>query len=117
MHSEPFKDALFDIRDAILLAQQFVEGLTVESFTASRLHYFATTRALEIISEASRHLPDALRARHSHLPWRAIRDAGNVYRHHYDNVKESRVWETVHLHLPELLAVIEAEIKQLDERT
>jgi uncharacterized protein with HEPN domain len=115
MPSEPVKDALFEIRDAILLAQQFVEGHTLESFTESRLHYFAATRALEIISEASRRLPDALRARHPHLPWRAIRDAGNVYRHHYDNVKESRVWETIHLHLPALLAAIEAEIKQLDE--
>jgi uncharacterized protein with HEPN domain len=87
----------------------------LESFTASRLHYFAATRALEIISEASRRLPDELRARHPHLPWRAIRDAGNIYRHHYDNVEESIVWKTVQEDLPVLLAAIEAEIKQLGD--
>jgi uncharacterized protein with HEPN domain len=112
MPSESVKDALFDIRDSILLARQFVQGLTLESFSASRLHYFATVRALEIISEASRRLPDTLRARHPLIPWRAIRDAGNVYRHHYDNVQESIVWKTVQEDLPVLLAVIEAEINR-----
>jgi uncharacterized protein with HEPN domain len=112
MPSESLKTALLDIRDSILLAQEFVQGLTLESFTISRLHYFATTRALEIISEASRRLPDALRARHPLIPWRAIRDAGNVYRHHYDNVEESLVWKTVHEDLPALLAVIDAEINR-----
>jgi uncharacterized protein with HEPN domain len=112
MPSDSLKNALLDIRDSILLAQEFVQGLTLESFTTSRLHYFAATRALEIISEASRRLPDALRARHPLIPWRAIRDAGNVYRHHYDNVEEAIVWKTVHDELPALLAVIEEEINR-----
>ena len=87
--------ALLDIPDNILWAQQFVQGLTFEAFKASRLHFYATTRAIEIISEASRRLPDELLARHPGLPWRAIRDVGNFYRHAYDNVLEDRVWRTV----------------------
>jgi len=70
MHSESLKAVLFDIRDNILLAQEFVEGLAYERFEESRLHFYAVTRALEIISEASRHLPDDLRERHAHLPCR-----------------------------------------------
>jgi len=102
---------LFDVPDNVLLAQQFVAGLDEKAFSASRLHFYATTRALEVISEASRRLPDEIRDRHPHLPWRAIRDAGNAYRHHYDNVAESRVWDTVHKHLPLLLLAVEAEIE------
>jgi uncharacterized protein with HEPN domain len=67
----------------------------------------------QIISEASRRLPDDLRARHPKLPWRAIRDTGNVYRHQYDNVTEARVWETVHRDLPPLLHAVEAELARL----
>jgi uncharacterized protein with HEPN domain len=33
-----------------LLAQHFVEGLTFDDFKSSRLHVYATTRALEIVS-------------------------------------------------------------------
>lgn len=86
MHSESVKLALYDIRDNVLLAREFVEGLACEGFSDSRLHIYAVTRALEIISEASRRLPEDLRDRHPELPWRSIRDVGNFYRHQYDNV-------------------------------
>ena len=48
MPSEPFRDALFDIRDNILLAQEFVEGLDYASFIESRRDVYAVTRAIEI---------------------------------------------------------------------
>jgi uncharacterized protein with HEPN domain len=49
MRSESIKLALYDIRDNILIAGQFVDGLTCEEFGKSRLHLYAVTRALEII--------------------------------------------------------------------
>ena len=113
MPSRSIDFLLFTIRDNILFALEFVEGETYDRFAASRLHFYAVTRALEIISEASRGLPDDLRDRHSSLPWRAIRDAGNFYRHEYDNVAESYVWKTLHNDLPLLLAAINAEIDTL----
>ncbi|MCI0466902.1 MAG: DUF86 domain-containing protein [Beijerinckiaceae bacterium] len=113
MLSEKAISALFDIRDCILLARGFAEGLTYETFKASKLHFFAMTRALEIISEASRRLPDEMHERHPDLPWREIRDVGNFYRYQYDNVAESYVWATVHDHLPPLLAAVVAEIEAL----
>jgi uncharacterized protein with HEPN domain len=81
MPSESLRNALYDIRDNILLAQEFVAGLDYPAFTKSRLHVYAVTRALEIVSEASKRLPDEVRARHPRLPWRDIRDVGNFYRH------------------------------------
>ena len=114
MPSESVKLALYDIRDNILFASEFVGDLTSQEFGESRLHLYAVTRALEIISEASRRMPDDLRDRHPELPWRSIRDVGNFYRHQYDNVAASYVWETVMVHLPPLLAAVVAEIKALE---
>ena len=98
MHSESVKLALYDIRDNVLLAREFVDGLTCERFSESRLHLYAVTRALEIISEASRI------------------DAGRNCQHPgwSDNVAASYVWETVTVHLPPLLAAVAAEIKMLE---
>lgn len=115
MLSSSAKGALFDMRDNILLAQEFVADLDAKAFSNSRLRFYAATRALEIISEASRRLPDELRARHPELPWREIRDAGNIYRHNYDNVAESLVWDTVRLHLPDLMRVVLVEIERLGD--
>lgn len=106
--------ALCDIRDNIFLAQAFVGARAQAEFAQSKLHFYAVTRALEIISEASRRLPETMRARHPHLPWRAIRDVGNFYRHQYDDVADAYVWETVRNHLPLLLDAVLAEIADLE---
>jgi uncharacterized protein with HEPN domain len=87
--------ALFDMRDNIRLCRQFIEGCTPEAFKENRMIFYAVTRALEIVSEASRRLPASLRERHPHLPWRAIMDVGNVYRHAYDNVAEEYVTQSL----------------------
>jgi uncharacterized protein with HEPN domain len=73
------------------------------------------TRCLEIISEASRRLPQGLRNRHPELPWRAIMGAGNVYGHDYDNVAEEIVWQTVQQNLAPLLAAVEGELTRFSE--
>jgi uncharacterized protein with HEPN domain len=51
-----------------------------------------------------------MRNRNPELPWRAIMDAGNVYRHDYDNVVEQIVWRTATRDLAPLLAVVEREL-------
>ena len=48
------------------------------------------------------------------MPWRSIRDVGNFYRHQYDNVATSYVWQTIHQHLALLLAVVIAEIEMVE---
>jgi uncharacterized protein with HEPN domain len=110
MLSDRTRLALSDIRDNIGLALSFVTGMSSEAFAADRRTFYAVTRCLEIVSEAARRLPPALRGRHPELPWRAIMGAGNIYRHDYDNVVERIVWQTVTRDLAPLLAVVEAEL-------
>ena len=75
----------------------------------------AVERCLEIISEASRHVPAELKARHPEIPWRGVADFGNVLRHEYPNVKDPRVWQIVTGDLPPLKAAIEAMLRELEE--
>ena len=110
MLSDRSRQALIDIRDAIRLANEFTAGFTAESFAADQRTFYAVTRCLEIISEASRRLNGDVRARHPQLPWRAIMAAGNFYRHDYDNIAESFVWRTATESLGALLAVVELEL-------
>jgi uncharacterized protein with HEPN domain len=114
MPSDRTRLALFDIRDNVMFARAFVDGLSQEAFEADRRTFYAVTRCLEIISEACRRLSPAVRDRHPELPWRAIMGVGNVYRHDYDNVAEAFVWRTVQHSLTPLLAAVESEIAELD---
>ncbi|MGA2217332.1 MAG: HepT-like ribonuclease domain-containing protein [Terracidiphilus sp.] len=112
MHSDALS-ALADIERHIELAIEFVEGLDYEAFLHDTRNVFAVTRCLEIISEASRRLPDDLKARNPSIPWKDVAGAGNVYRHDYEDVAAKMVWDTVQLALPPLLVVVDKEIKRL----
>jgi len=79
-------------------------------FTADRKTMYAVTRALEIVSEASRRLPDHLKERHPEIDWIAVAAAGNVYRHEYEAVDETQLWNTVQYELVALRKVVAAEL-------
>ena len=112
MRSDPALAALRDIAHHIELATGFVVGMSFEAFRDDLRTFYAVTRCLEIISEASRRLPDDLKARHPAIAWREMAGAGNVYRHDYEDVAASFVWATVHNHLPPLRVVIAHELSR-----
>jgi uncharacterized protein with HEPN domain len=107
--------ALIDIRHNIHVAESFIGDLTYEAFLDNMLVFYGLTRCLEIISEATRRLPDELKARHSQIPWREIAGAGSVYRHDYEDVQHNRIWGTVKNRLPDLLSVVEHELAVFDK--
>lgn len=113
MLSERARSALVDIRDNIDLALAFAERFERQSFGDDKRTFYAVVRCLEIISEASRRLPEDLKQRHPSIPWRGIAGAGNVYRHDYDGLAPQRVWDTLQIALPPLRAEVVSEIAAL----
>ncbi len=105
------------IQDNAALAQTFVAGMTPEAFMTDRRTFYAVTRCLEIISEAARRLHGPQQERFPHLEWRQIEDSGNVFRHVYQHVAESRVWMTVHDRLPALLSAANAALEGAPPRS
>src|SRR5262252_8820634 len=95
MPSNPAKNALRDILHHIDLANQFIAGVNFGAFVGDVRTVYAVIRCLEIISEASRRLPDDLKARHPSMEWKKMAGAGNIYRHNYEDVASQFVWDTV----------------------
>jgi uncharacterized protein with HEPN domain len=111
MHFKPVETALHDIPHHIELAAVFSAGIDAGAFKRDLKTVYAVTRCPEIISEASRRLPDDLKARHPSIQWKQMAAAGNVYRHDYEDVAAEFVWETVQRALPPLRTAIEAELE------
>lgn len=95
MPSKSPRQRLQDIVENIDAIGVFTRGMTLDEFRVDRKTVYAVVRALEIISEASRRLPEDLRERHRDIDWPAVAAAGNVYRHEYEAVDEAVLWETV----------------------
>jgi len=113
MPSERAITALRDIAHHIDLANHFIEGFDFPAFRDDLRTVYAVTRCLEIISEASRRLPQEMKARHPSIAWKNIAGAGNVYRHDYEDVEATQIWEAVRLALPALREVAADELAAL----
>ncbi len=101
---------LRDLADNIHAIELFTESLDFESFCADRKTVYAVIRALEIISEATRRLPEELKNRHPEIDWPAVAAAGNVYRHEYESVEEALIWHTVRYGLERLREMAATEL-------
>jgi uncharacterized protein with HEPN domain len=110
MPSERGRRRPTETRQNIRLIQEWTNGLDCAAFRSDLKTIYAVTRALEIVSEASRGLDTETKARFPNLPWTDIAGAGNIYRHNYEFVTHERVWETATVSLLPLLAAVEAEL-------
>ena len=65
-----FLDYVEDIITAMQKAQGFLEGMSYEALARDDRTSFAVVRALEIIGEATKQVPDEVRTRFPEIPWR-----------------------------------------------
>jgi uncharacterized protein with HEPN domain len=101
---------LRDIVDAIGYIRLDLENTSLESFAGDRRKRWQVERGPEIISEASRHLLDDLKACHPGIPWRKVAGIGNVIRHEYTRVAADTLWRVAQDELEALEQACRAEL-------
>ena len=99
-------DYLRDILDAINKASEFTQGLEFATFAADAKTTFAVIRALEIIGEAVKCVPDSTRNQHPDIPWREMAGMRDKLTHEYFGVNLEVVWKTIKNDLPALRPLI-----------
>ncbi|MBX9775944.1 MAG: DUF86 domain-containing protein [Xanthobacteraceae bacterium] len=112
----PGKRPVFVYLSEILAEIEFLKaaaaGLTFEQYLKSGEKRRAVERSLEIISEATRGIPETDQALHPDIPWRRVQDLGNVIRHAYFGLAQERLWAIIQTQLDKL----EQAVRQLQSR-
>ena len=91
--SERIKFRLEDIKGAIDDIRDLLDGKTFAALHNERATRAAFERYLEILSEASRHVPEEWKTETApQIPWRRIADLGNHLRHGYRKVDAETLW-------------------------
>jgi uncharacterized protein with HEPN domain len=85
-----------------------ITGKTFTDFQSEWLLRHGVQRGIEIISEASRHLPAALLASRPEIPWDQVKGIGSVLRHEYHRISDKVIWAVAVERLPSLKAATEA---------
>jgi uncharacterized protein with HEPN domain len=109
---------LTDILEAVELIRRELAGVSVRSFELDRRKRWLVERGIEIISEASRHLSDTMKARHPGIPWPKVAGIGNVLGHEYERIAHDVLWHVVHHDLPAVEKACRDELSgaRADER-
>jgi hypothetical protein len=71
---------LTDIVEAIERIHSVLGDMSLEAFENDWQRQWLVERGIEIVSEASRHLTDEMKARHPAIPWQKVAGIGNVLR-------------------------------------
>ena len=106
---------LHDILETIERVEEVTRDKALREFEASWQLRWIVQRAIEIISEASRAIPDELANTQPDIPWPSVRGIGNVLRHEYDGLSDPIIWRVVTDELPKLKRAIE-NIRKLSDK-
>jgi uncharacterized protein with HEPN domain len=109
-------DYLKDILDAIEKAEQFIEGMDFERFSSDYKTRFAVIRALEIIGEASKKIPETVKRQNPELPWREIAGIRDILIHEYFGLNLQVIWKTLKEDFPKIKPVISTMVAKATQQ-
>ena len=101
---------LTDIVEAIERIRSVLEKAPLETFENDWHAQWLVERGVEIVSEASRHLTDDVRARYPNIPWRKVAGIGNILRHEYGDIAAPILWKLAQEDLDTLETARRAEL-------
>lgn len=103
----PYKDYVTDISNSITDISDFIKGMNYDEFVEDKKTVFAVIRALEIIGEATKNIPDSIRDSYPVIPWKSMAGMRDKLIHAYFGVRLELVWNTVSKLLPTLNEVFQ----------
>ena len=105
---------LWDVQQAVLAIQQFIDGMDATSYADSALVRSAVERQFEIIGEALNRLSKISPDLAQKVPnLREIIGFRNILIHGYASIDHARVWQIAVDLVPELKVVVAALLESL----
>jgi uncharacterized protein with HEPN domain len=110
----PHLVSLRDILEAIDAVAEMIADTRIEDYQRDYRLRRAVERCIEIISEASRKIPEELKTRFSDQPWPEIAAMGSLLRHEYGRIDDLIMWKIATRSLPDLRTAIAAMLASDD---
>jgi len=101
---------LKDILTAIESIEGFIENMDFAGFCQDDKTSSAVVRKLEIIGEATKQIPVAVRKDFDSIPWEEMAGMRDKLIHFYFGVNNELVWKTIKDRLPEIKRILQKMI-------
>lgn len=90
-----YKQQLDDILEAIGLIREYIGDMDYKAFEGDRKTQDAVIRNIEVIGEAARIVPDAVKSKAAGIEWDKITALRNILIHEYFGVNLKIIWDVV----------------------
>ena len=97
-----YKLYLNDINDCIKKIEEYLKGISEDEFNKNKLLQDGVIRRFEIIGEASRNIPRALKEKNKHVPWSDMSQFRDLISHSYFEVSINRIWKAFKEDIPKI---------------
>jgi uncharacterized protein with HEPN domain len=109
-------DYLKDILNAVDEVALFIDDLTYDEFVNDRKTLNAVVRSIEIIGEATKNIPEPLRAKYKQLPWRELAGMRDKLIHGYFGIDTDTIYKAAKEDIPQLKAPIQKMLKEQENK-
>lgn len=92
---------LEDIIESLAKIERYIKDMTFDDLAGDDKTIDALIRNLEIIGEAVKNIPDAIREKYPEVEWKEAAALRDVLIHDYFGVDLESLWDTIHKNLPE----------------
>ena len=117
MKKRTYKMFVEDILESMNKIERYIKGVDYEGVAKNEMVMDAIMRNLEIIGEAAKSIPDAVREKYPDIPWKRMVGLRNIAIHRYFGVDLSIIGEIVTKNLPETKPKIETMLESLNKQT
>lgn len=94
-------------------AEEFVGTMNYEEFANDNKTNFAVVRCIEIMGEATKHIPELLRQSYPEVPWRDMAGMRDKITHFYFGINLERVWAVVKEDIPQIKPYIKKILENI----
>lgn len=94
---------------------RYTQGMTCQEFVAEEKTYDAVVRNLQIIGEAVKNIPAAVRDKYPEVEWRKIAGLRDILAHAYFSLEDETLWDIVENKVYPLIEQVERILGELEE--
>ena len=105
-----------DIIQNMVDAEEFIQGLSYETFISDKKTFNAVVRSIEVIGEATKSIPESVRGRYPDIPWKEMAGMRDKLIHFYFGVDREAVWLTVKERIPAIRPIFELILRDLENK-